>query len=285
MRAAFCSFVLGISAHTQTFTVLFMTDSEHNAWLEAALANTLAGEPVENITISSNEIGIHDAYALQRELVGRLESHGGWGEVYGYKAALTAEPAQQAMRISEPIIGVVFEHAAYQADSATTIATDRLVLLETEVGFTLRKEITAPVAKDDVFDAIACCSGMIELASPNLQQRPTSADLIANNAASYGCIAGASTAHPMDVDVDALPVSLTRIDAKQQAFQTAMAGSVMAGQRDALIWLINRTLAQGYELRPGHVLMTGSIGSMHPGKAGRYRAEFGALGDLTFALD
>ena len=265
--------------------VLFMTDSEQNAWLEAALANTLAGEPVENITISSSKIGIHDAYALQRKLVAKLESNGGWGGVYGYKAALTAVPAQQAMGINEPIIGVVFEHAAYQADSATTVATDRLVLLETEVGFTLRKEITAPVAKDDVFDAIACCSGMIELASPNLQQRPTGADLIANNAASYGCISGASAAYPTDIDIDALPVSLTCIDAEQQALHTAMAGSVMAGQRDALIWLINQILAQGYELRPGHVLMTGSIGSMHPGKAGRYRADFGALGGLTFALD
>lgn len=285
MRTGFCSYVLGVSAQTQTFTVLFMTDSEHNAWLEAALANTLAGEPVENITISSSKIGIHDAYALQRKLVAKLESDGGWGGVYGYKAALTAVPAQQAMGINEPIIGVVFEHAAYQADSATTVATDRLVLLETEVGFTLRKEITAPVAKDDVFDAIACCSGIIELASPNLQQRPTSADLIANNAASYGCISGASTAHPTDIDIDALPVSLTCIDAEQQALHSAMAGSVMAGQRDALIWLINQILAQGYELRPGHVLMTGSIGSMHPGKAGRYRADFGALGELTFALD
>ncbi|MEC8492518.1 MAG: hypothetical protein VXY76_06445 [Pseudomonadota bacterium] len=262
-----------------------MTDSEHNAWLEAALANTLAGEPVENITISSSKIGIHDAYALQRKLVAKLESNGGWGGVYGYKAALTAVPAQQAMGINEPIIGVVFEHAAYQADSATTVATDRLVLLETEVGFTLRKEITAPVAKDDVFDAIACCSGMIELASPNLQQRPTGADLIANNAASYGCISGASAAYPTDIDIDALPVSLTCIDAEQRALHTAMAGSVMAGQRDALIWLINQILAQGYELRPGHVLMTGSIGSMHPGKAGRYRADFGALGELNFALD
>ena len=285
MRTAFCSYVLGVSAQTQTFTVLFMTDSEHNAWLEAALANTLAGKPVENITISSSKLGIHDAYALQRKLVAKLESDGGWGGVYGYKAALTAVPAQQAMGINEPIIGVVFEHAAYQADSATTVATDRLVLLETEVGFTLRKEITAPVAKDDVFDAIACCSGMIELASPNLQQRPTSADLIANNAASYGCISGTSTAYPTDIDIDALPVSLTCIDAEQQALHTAMAGSVMAGQRDALIWLINQILAQGYELRPGHVLMTGSIGSMHPGKAGRYRADFGALGGLTFALD
>ena len=153
MRTGFCSYVLGVSAQTQTFTVLFMTDSEHNAWLEAALANTLAGEPVENITISSSKIGIHDAYALQRKLVAKLESNGGWGGVYGYKAALTTVPAQQAMGINEPIIGVVFS-MAYQADSATAVATDRLVLL-TELGFTLRKEITAPVAKDDVFDAIA----------------------------------------------------------------------------------------------------------------------------------
>jgi 2-keto-4-pentenoate hydratase len=58
----------------------------------------------------------------------------------------------------------------------------------------------------------------------------------------------------------------------------------MAGQREALTWLINSTLAQGYALRPGHVLMTGSIGSMHPGKAGKYRADFGALGDITFAI-
>ena len=89
----------------------------------------------------------------------------------------------------------------------------------------------------------------------------------------------------MDIDVDALPVSLTRIDVEQQALHTAVAGSVMAGQRDALIWLINRILAQGYELRPGHVLMTGSIGSMHPGKPGLYRADFSALGELNFALD
>ena len=89
------------------------------------------------------------------------------------------------------------------------------MLLETEVGFTLRKAITAPVTQT-TFSMPSPACGMIELASPNLQQRPTSADLIANNAASYGCIAGASTAHPTDIDVDALPVSLTRIDAEQQ---------------------------------------------------------------------
>ncbi len=262
-----------------------MTDSQQPTWLDAALANTLAGEPVQNISVNHPDIAMDDAYALQRELVTKLQDHGGWGDVYGYKAALTAEPAQQAMGINQPIIGVLFERAVFQADGATAITTDRPVLLETEVGFTLGKPITEPVTEHNVLDAVAYCSGMIELASPNLQQRPTSVDLISNNSASYGCIIGVSNRHPTDIDLDAVPVTLTRLASADEVLHTAAAGSVMAGQVDALIWLINSTLAQGYALRPGHVLMTGSIGSMHAGKAGKYRADFGALGDLAFVLD
>ena len=262
-----------------------MTDSQQPTWLDAALTKTLAGEPVQNISVNHPDISMDEAYALQHELVGKLRDHGGWGEIYGYKAALTALPAQQAMGITEPIIGVLFERAVFPADGATTIKTDRPVLLETEVGFTLGKPITEPVTEHNVLDAVAYCSGLIELASPNLQQRPTSVDLISNNSASYGCVVGVSNKHPTDIDLDAVPVTLTRLASADEVLHTAAAGSVMAGQREALIWLINSTLAQGYALRPGHVLMTGSIGSMHAGKAGKYRADFGALGDLTFVLD
>ena len=261
-----------------------MTDSQQPTWLDAALTKTLAGEPVQNISVNHPDISMDEAYALQHELVGKLRDHGGWGEIYGYKAALTALPAQQAMGITEPIIGVLFERAVFPADGATTIKTDRPVLLETEVGFTLGKPITEPVTEHNVLDAVAYCSGLIELASPNLQQRPTSVDLISNNSASYGCVVGVSNKHPTDIDLDAVPVTLTRLASAEEVLHTAAAGSVMAGQREALTWLINSTLAQGYALRPGHVLMTGSIGSMHPGKAGKYRADFGALGDITFAI-
>ena len=261
-----------------------MTDSQQPTWLDAALTKTLAGEPVQNISVNHPDISMDEAYALQHELVGKLRDHGGWGEIYGYKAALTALPAQQAMGITEPIIGVLFERAVFPADGATTIKTDRPVLLETEVGFTLGKPITEPVTEHNVLDAVAYCSGLIELASPNLQQRPTSVDLISNNSASYGCIIGVSNRHPTDIDLDAVPVTLTRLASAEEVLHTAAAGSVMAGQREALTWLINSTLAQSYALRPGHVLMTGSIGSMHPGKAGKYWADFGALGDITFAI-
>jgi 2-keto-4-pentenoate hydratase len=53
----------------------------------------------------------------------------------------------------------------------------------------------------------------------------------------------------------------------------------------ALVWLVNTVLAQGYTLAAGHVLMTGSIGNMHPGAPGDYRAAFGTLGELTLRLN
>ena len=59
----------------------------------------------------------------------------------------------------------------------------------------------------------------------------------------------------------------------------------MQGQLKALVWLVNTVLAQGYTLAAGHVLMTGSIGNMHPGAAGDYRAAFGTLGELTLRLN
>jgi 2-keto-4-pentenoate hydratase len=116
--------------------------------------------------------------------------------------------------------------------------------------------------------------------------------LISSNSASYGFITAAATHDPMSVVLDNLDVSLTRLEAQgatPQSSEPALlhsfaAGTVMEGQWQALAWLVNRVLEQGYELEPGHLLMTGSIGNMHPAKPGKYVADFAALGQLTFHI-
>ena len=87
-------------------------------------------------------------------------------------------------------------------------------------------------------------------------------------------------------------MSLTRLEAGAgteqlggpELLHSLGAGTVMEGQWKALAWLVNRVLEQGYELEPGHLLMTGSIGNMHPAKPGKYVADFAALGQLTFHI-
>ena len=58
----------------------------------------------------------------------------------------------------------------------------------------------------------------------------------------------------------------------------------MQGQWHAVTWLVNALLELGYPLAKEHLLMTGSIGALHPGKPGEYRAEYGQLGNIEFNL-
>ena len=262
-----------------------MSTEKNDQWLDAALKNVLAGRPIENISLTQPDLTTEAAYHLQHQLIKRLQANGGWGEIYGYKAALTAQAAQDAMGIDEPIIGALFQHGAQQANVQTAVQADRPVLLETELGFRLSKAITEPVTASNVLNSVSECRGMIELAAPNLQQRPSSIDLISSNSASYGCLAANTSVDPTQLDLDTLAVSLTRLGSLEETLHSVRAGTVMQGQLHALAWLVNTVLAKGYALAPGHVLMTGSIGNMHPGAPGDYRGRFGELGELAFRLN
>ena len=262
-----------------------MSTAKSNQWLDATLESVLAAKPIENISLTQPDITAEAAYDLQHQLIARLQTHGGWGDIYGYQAALTAQAAQQAMSIDEPLIGALFQHGAKSTNAQIAVHADRPILLETELGFTLSQAITEPVDLDTVLDSVGDCRGMIELAAPNLQQRPSSIDLISSNSASYGCLAVEAGVNPAQLDLDTLEVSLTRLSDTKETLHSVPAGTVMKGQLNALVWLINTVLAQGYNLAAGHVLMTGSIGNMHPGAPGDYRGGFGALGELRFRLD
>ena len=94
-----------------------MNTANNDQWLDAALENVLAAKPIENISLTQPDITTEAAYDLQRQLVARLKTHGGWGDIYGYKAALTAQAAQQAMGIGEPLIGALFQHGVQRASA------------------------------------------------------------------------------------------------------------------------------------------------------------------------
>ena len=71
-----------------------MSTAKSNQWLDATLESVLAAKPIENISLTQPDITAEAAYDLQHQLIARLQTHGGWGDIYGYKAALTAQAAQ-----------------------------------------------------------------------------------------------------------------------------------------------------------------------------------------------
>ena len=88
---------------------------------------------------------LEDAYALQSAFITQLDL-----APRGYKAALTAAPAQQAMGLDEPIVGMLLSDTA--KDSASPIPVAPGGILETELGYVLAQDITAPVTPDNVID-------------------------------------------------------------------------------------------------------------------------------------
>ena len=240
----------------------------------AQCAEALAeGTPYPSFSSSGQTTTIDHAYAIQHLFVSNQDR-----EISGYKAALTAFSAQQAMGIDAPVTGVLFADGA--RSNGDTVSVPNGGVLETELGFILAQEIVTPVTEDSVLEKMAGCAPMIEVAKPNLSGPLNGLDLIATNAASFCYIQGEGF-DPLITEADDIQVSLSA--AKESLF-AGQANEVMGGQRLALTWLINALLALDYPLSQGHLLMTGAIGGAAPAKPGDYAGLFSGHSTLKFRI-
>ena len=265
-----------------------MNNSTHlpaaSDWAAEQLQRLRDQRPYRNLSADYPDASIEDAYDLQRAFVNALIEAGDWGSVVGYKAALTAPQAQQAMGSTHPVVGVLFGGGERLAQRP--VSTDRPVMLETELGFRLHQGLATTQTEQNVGACIRSVTPMIELAAPNLEQRPSAIDLVASNSATYAFISGTAvdaewqdpSARP---NLDRVSIGLFQ---DGNILHAESAGSIMQGQWHALTWLLNEVMRLGYPLATDHLLMTGSIGALHPGKPGDYRAEYGALGNIEFTL-
>ena len=89
-----------------------MNNSTHlpdaSEWAAEQLQRLRDQRPYRNLSANYPNASIEDAYSLQRAFVNALIEAGDWGSVVGYKAALTAPQAQQAMGSTHPVVGVLF---------------------------------------------------------------------------------------------------------------------------------------------------------------------------------
>ena len=228
----------------------------------------------ESISAEFEDLSIADAYDIQRQYVALR------GEpITGYKAALTASAGQVAMGIDHPVVGVLLASGAFPANKPAE--AQQQILLETEIAFVTASDINAHVTADTVMGFMESCEGVVELASPNLANKPNAIDLISTNSASFGYIEGTRQKIPAAAALDATSVSLEK---DGEILMSGSAGEVMGGQVEALCWLINQTLELGYTIEAGHLLLTGSIGGILPGQPGSYCARYEELGQINFSL-
>lgn len=135
---------------------------------------------------------------------------------------------------------------------------------------------------EELRDHIDGIAAAIEL--PNLDYEDadqlTALDIVATNVAAHRFIVADFVA-PAARDANELS---TALQCDGETLNNGAARDAMGDQWQAALWLVNTMIEQGWDLRPGQILLTGALGKMIRARPGRCIADFGDWGRIEFAL-
>jgi len=239
-----------------------------------------ANKPIPIISDKYPEIDIQTAYLIQREyLFKRLVKD----QIAGYKAGLTSENIQKTFGVKSPVFGVLF--ATGRRGKESIIDSSRFItpMIETEVGFIIGKAVAQPINDfSELYEHISAVVPVIEIPDLGFEEnkKPRVIDIIASNVSAGEFIVGESKKINY-TEVNNINVDLY-MDGRK--INSGKATDTMGDQWKALLWLVNTTLSNGWEIKPGQILITGVLGNMIPGKNGKYVADFGGIGNISFEV-
>jgi 2-keto-4-pentenoate hydratase len=222
------------------------------------------------------------AYQFQSQVVEGLK--GRWGEVIGYKGGLTSPQAQKRFGLSSPVYGVRFAAGVHKSGSVINRADFIRPFLETEIGFIMKKTITKPVANTKALKKmIAGVCPVFEL--PDLafadMKNITAADIIGTNVGARMIVKG--KVKPLSaLSKVADPIVVKH---NNQVYVDGKPTDAMGSQMEALKWVINEVVKNGGSVKKGNLIITGALGGMKPMKPGKYVANYGGLGTLSFTAE
>lgn len=202
----------------------------------------------------------------------------------GFKAALTNPASQQTYAATGPLAAVLpagSELKKAEDGYHVKVRDYRQPLVEVELGFRFAERVRYPLPDVRALQAVVSeVLPAIEL--PDLAHagsgnfRPV--DIIATNAGARHFIAGPGRS-PSVNDPNAVAITLYR---DGEVVTQGGGRDVLGDQWQALLWLVNRTLASGWTIEPGQVLITGTLGKPTPLQTGIYVADFGRLGRIEW---
>ena len=240
---------------------------------------------VRAFTIEYPDLTIEDAYAIQRSWTALQVKQG--RVIRGHKIGLTSKAMQNAVGISEPDYGVLFEDMFY-AD-AGEIPFDRFEAprIEVELAFILKAPLKGPRcsifdvlnATDYVMPALEILETRMHRVDPETKAPRKVMDTISDNAANAALVLGGRPFRPNDVDLRWVGALLFR---NGQIEETGVAAGVLNHPANGIAWLANRLAPHGEHLAAGEVVLAGSFTRpVDIRKGDTFHADYGKFGSIS----
>jgi 2-keto-4-pentenoate hydratase len=271
--------------YTPVMALLFVLLFSLTAWSSPGdMAQVLVDAHKNNqmlpiLSRTAPEMTAAQAYQVQKQYVSeRLRGD----SIAGYKAGLTTPGAQKKFGVDDSVAGVLYLSGKKSGSPLILSEAFAMPMIETEIAYYVTKPITRKVnSVSELKRHIGAVLPSIELPDLNFADLKSlkGVDLIAGNVSATQFIVG--NKKNKSLDLDSVEVVLTR---NGEIVNQGKGADAMGSQWSAALWLVNTMVEQGWTIKRGNVLMTGALGNMIPGKPGRYRADFGALGMIEFEI-
>jgi 2-oxo-hept-3-ene-1,7-dioate hydratase len=242
-------------------------------------------EPIRQLSLQYPEMTIEDAYAVQRAW---MDLKLGSGRVLrGRKIGLTSRTMQQAVSITEPDYGALFDDMFFEDGS--TIPAGRFIRprIEVELAFILDRPLAGPgVTIYDVLEAtrfvtpaLEILDARVQMSDPETGHLRTIVDTVADNAADAGIVLGGRAVRPLDVDLRWV-CALLYVNGVIE--ESGVAAAVLNHPANGVAWLANKLAPYQVALDEGLVILAGSFTRPVFANAGdTFHADYGPLGAIT----
>jgi len=226
------------------------------------------------------ELTPEHAYAIQDALRAELERRG--QRSLGWKLAATSPATQAIVGVTEPVGGFLLPEQ-YASGAEVSVSGFAEMIVELEVAFRMRTRLVGPgVTAAIALRAVESAMPAFELPDWLWSGKPRAGDFIANSILAKAVVLGSPFTPVAGLDLAQEEVVYEHNGEIVGRHRTA---EVMGSPLNALAWLANHLAARGLALKPGDVVMSGSISKLLRPKAGdTIRGTFEHLGSVSIKI-
>ena len=208
-------------------------------------------EQISLLTIANPEMGMDEAYAVQKALVALKIADG--RHVVGWKIGLTSKAMQYALNIDIPDSGILFDDMHF-ADGST-VPKGRFIQprIEAEIAFVMKAGLDGAATRAQVLAATDYVCPSLEIldtrilrVDPKTGQTRKIFDTISDNAANAGIVLGTQHHDPNAIDLRWTGAICAR---NGEVEETGLGAGVLNDPVLGIVWLSERLEAYGQSIR------------------------------------